>query len=229
MKLFYSPGACSLAPHIVLHELGGPFAVECVAIADGDHLKPQYLKINPRGRVPALLVDGIVIRENSAILAWLGHQGTGLFPSVGSLSAARASEWMAWLTSAVHISFAQLWRGLRFSDDATQHASIRARWLSVIGEQFKEIEGALTGKRYALGDTYSVVDANLLPFYRWGSLVGFAMRPRFPNWTYHTELMLERDAVRRTIAVEGIEMWPPTDDSVRWAKNDESREARRSC
>jgi glutathione S-transferase len=211
VKLFYSPGACSLAPHIVLYELGRPFEVERVVIANGDHLKPEYLKINPRGRVPTLLVDGTVIRENSAILTWLGQQGAGLFPPLGSLPAAHASEWLAWLTSALHISFAQIWRGLRFSDDATQHAAIRARGLSALAEQFEEIEGALVGKRYVLGDTYSVVDANLLPFFRWGSRMGFPMRSRFPNWTCHTERMLERDAVRRTIAVEGINMWPTPD------------------
>src|SRR5580704_10437676 len=152
VKLFYSPGACSLASHIVLNELGRPFAIERVVLANGDHLKPEYLKINPRGRVPALLVDGAVIRENSAILTWLGQQGTVLFPAIGTLSAARASEWLAWLTSAVHISFAQIWRGNRFSDDATQHASIRARGLATLVEQFAEIEGALAENRYVLGD-----------------------------------------------------------------------------
>ena len=211
MKLYYSPGACSFASHIVLNELGHPFEVERVVIANGDNLKPEYLKINPRGRVPVLLVDGAVIRENSAILTWLGQQGAGLFPPVGSIPAARASEWLAWLTSAVHISFGQIWRGHRFSDDATHHASIRARGLTVLGEQFDEIERALSRTSYVLGEDYSVIDANILPFYRWGTRVGFSMRSRFPHWTRHTERMLDRDAVRRTIAVEGIDMWPPKD------------------
>lgn len=211
MKLFYSPGACSLAPHIILYELGRPFSVQPVVIAEGAQLKPEYLKINPRGRLPVLLVDGAAIRENSAILTWLGQQGAGLFPTIGSLPAARASEWMGWLTSAVHISFAQIWRGVRFSDDAAQHAAIRARGLVTLAEQFAEIEGALSETRFALGDSYSVVDANLMPFYRWGSRVGFAMRPRFPNWTRLTERVLDRDAVRRTIAAEGIDMWSAAD------------------
>jgi glutathione S-transferase len=211
VKLFYSPGACSFAPHIVLHELGRPFEVERVVIANGDQLKPQYIKINPRGRLPTLLVDGVAIRENSAILTWLGQQATDLFPPVGSILAARASEWLAWLTSAVHISFMLIWRAPRFSDDTAHHAAIRARGLATLAEQFGEIEAALSKARYTLGDSYSVVDANLMPFYRWGSRVGFNMRTRFPTWTAHTERMLERDAVRRTVAVEGIDMWPPPD------------------
>ncbi len=214
MKLFYSPGACSLASHIVLHELGRPFDVERVVIANGDHLKPAYLKINPRGRIPALLVDDVVITETVAILTWLGQQGPGLLPRVGSIQAASATAWLTWLTSSVHISFALVWRGHRFTDDATQHAAIRARGLSMLAEQLQEIEDALKGSRYILGESYSVVDANLLHFYRWGSRVGFAMRSRFPNWTNHTERMLDRGAVRRAIAAEGIEMWPAPDS---WA------------
>lgn len=211
MKLYYSPGACSLASHIVLNELGRPFSAERVVIANGDNLKPEYLKINPRGRVPALIVEGTTIRENSAILTWLGQQSAGLFPSVGSLPAARASEWLAWLTSVVHISFVQIWRGQRLSDDTAHHAAIRTRGLATLAQQFAEIEAELSAARYALGESYSVVDANLMPFYRWGSRVGFAMRSCCPNWTSHTERLLERDAVRRTIATEGIDMWPAPD------------------
>src|SRR5579871_432375 len=121
LKLYYSPGACSLASHVVLHELCVPFTAVRIVIAEGAHLRPEYLAINPRGRVPTLIVDGIPVTENSAILTWLGQQDSRLFPAPGTLAAARASEWLAWLTSAVHIAFAQVWRGARFSDDVSSH------------------------------------------------------------------------------------------------------------
>jgi glutathione S-transferase len=203
-KLYYSPGACSLAPHIILHETGAPFATECVKIAEGEHLRPDYHAINPRGRVPTLIVEGVAVTENSAILTWLGQKDGRLFPSLGTLAAARASEWLAWLTSSVHISFAQIWRGTRFSDDGSSHPAIRERGLATAAQQFDEIEGRLRTSPFALGADYSVVDPNLLVFYRWGHRLGFPMRERYPSWTRHTERLLERDAVQRAIATEGI-------------------------
>jgi glutathione S-transferase len=224
LKLYYSPGACSFAPHIILNEIGAPFATERVVLAEGAHLKPEYLAINPRGRVPTLIVGGETITENAAILTWLGQQDGRFFPVAGSLAAARASEWLAWLTSSVHISFAQIWRGSRFSDDAGQHDAIRARGLTTLAQQFNEIENKLGTGPFALGSDYSVVDPNLLTFYRWGNRVGFTMRQRFPAWTQHTERLLERDAVQRTITTEGIVIFADPDPWVASAPKMMTRE-----
>jgi glutathione S-transferase len=204
LKLYYSPGASSLASHILLHELGIPFTTERVVLAEGAHLRPEYLAINPRGRVPTLIVEGVAVTESSAILTWLGQQDPRFFPAPGTLAAARASEWLAWLTSAVHISFAQIWRGVRFSDDVSHHDAIRARGKHALAEQFAEIEERLSAGPFALGIYYSVVDPNLLAFYRWGDRVGFSMREQYPAWTRQTERLLERPAVQQTIAAEGI-------------------------
>ena len=204
IKLYYSPGACSFASHIVLHETGVPFTAERVVIADGANIRPEYLAINPRGRVPTLIVDGAAVTENSAILTWLGQRDGRLFPARGTLAAARASEWLAWLTSAVHISFAQIWRGHRFADDILHHEAIRARGLKTLEQHFAEIEGRLVTGPFALGSDYSVVDPNLLVFYRWGNRIELPMRERYPAWTRHTETLLARDAVQKTIAAEGI-------------------------
>lgn len=212
LSFYYSPGACSLASHILLHETGEPFTPHRVTLAKGEHLLPDYLAINPRGRVPALKIGDQVVTENAAILAWLGDR-CGLMPPAGSLDRIRALEWLAWLTSTVHIGFAQVWRGARFSDDAGQHDAIRRSGIATIARHFAEIEARIEGD-HALAAGHSVVDANLLPFYRWGSRMGFDMRARFPRWTAHTKRMLDRPSVQATIAAEEIEMWPAADPFV---------------
>src|SRR5256885_6451987 len=119
LKLFYSPGACSLVPHIALEETGAEFETVRVTLAQGEHLKPEYLSINPQARVPALATDGGVITENLAIL----HFIAGVCRSAGSIpvhdvhAAARVTELLSWFASSVHVAFAEVWRGSRFTDD----------------------------------------------------------------------------------------------------------------
>jgi glutathione S-transferase len=208
--LYYSPGACSFAAHIVLREIGARFELKRITLAKAENRTPEFLAINPLARVPVLVVEDQLITELPAILTWLGQQ-SGLFRTAGTLDAIRCSEWLAWLTSSVHISFAQIWRGERFSADRTTYDGIRAHGLATLAEQFASIEKRLSAKGYALGDTYSVVDPNLLVFYRWGGRVGFDMRRKFPLWTLHAERVLERPAVQAAIAAEGIDIWPEAD------------------
>ena len=210
--LYYSPGACSLASHVALKEWGAAFEARRVTIAKGEHLHPDYLAFNPRGRVPTLIVGGKPIRENSGILTWIGQQ-SGLYPAAGTYEAAKCGEWLGWMTSVVHISFALIWRGERFVTDKALHPALRQRGYDLVGENYAEIDHALSQTPYALGDTYSVVDCNLLPFYRWGGRIGLDMRA-YPNWRAHTARLLERDAVLEAIAAEGIDIhdaMPPPD------------------
>jgi glutathione S-transferase len=211
LKLYYSPGASSFAAHIVLNELEVPFTLERVMLANGEHHMLEFLTVNPRARVPVLIVEGKPVTELSGILTWLGQQGKDLFPATGTLAAIQCSEWLAWLTSSVHISFAQIWRGERFSGDLEDHIAIRNKGVSALGQQFADIEVKLSRKRYALGNAYSVADPNLLVFYRLGSRVGFDMRKEFPAWTVHAHRLLERPAVKAAIATEGIVIWPEAD------------------
>lgn len=210
LALYYSPGACSLAAHIALQEWGRPFEARRVLIAKGEHLSPDYLALNPQGRIPLLLVDGHPIRENSGILTWIGQQA-GLYPERGSLEAARCAELLGWLTSGVHISFALIWRGERFIDDKRLYPLLRARGLAALQSQFRDIEQGLQQGPYWLGESYSVADCNLFPFYRWGWRVGFDMEAEFPAWSAHVQRLLARPAVAKTVAAEGIEMKLPPD------------------
>lgn len=203
LALYYSPGACSLAAHAALREWGAPFDARPVLVAKGEHVQPEYLALNPRGRVPTLVIDGEPIRELSGILTWIGQQ-SGLFPEAGTIEAARCGEWLGWLTSTVHIGFAQIWRGHRFATDAAHHEAIRQRGYDTVGECFREIDTALKHTPYVLGDALSVADLNLIFFYRWGGRIGLDMPGHYPAWRDHTERVAARPAVRTTLDIEGI-------------------------
>jgi glutathione S-transferase len=206
IKLYYSPGACSLAPHIVLEELGLPYGVVRISTAEGQQRSPEYLRINPRGRVPTLVVDNKVLVENVAILAFLG----GGFPAKGLWPAktwdqAQALSMMAWLADTVHPAFAHIFRAERFADDAAAIEAVKAKGRTTYWGCLQEIDGLLAGKQWAVGSRYCVVDAYLVVFYRWGNRNGFAM-DHLRHYTALIDRVLARPAVKKVMADEGITM-----------------------
>ncbi len=212
IALYHSPGACSLAPHIALEEAGAAFEPRRVAIAAGDHKKPDYLAINPHGFVPALEVDGTVITENIAVLTWIAasYPEAGLLPFGEPLALARCLQRMAFLSSSLHIAFAQTWRAERFTPDESAHAAIVAGGRARIQAYFDEIETALSASDYFAGDRYSLADPYLFVFFRWGNRIGLDMSQ--PAWAAHSRRLLARPAVRRALEREGLaeaEFLPP--------------------
>jgi len=204
LALYYSPGACSLAAHAALREWGAPFEPRRVTVAKGEHLTAKYLALNPHARVPLLMIDERPIRENSGILTWIG-QNSGLYPDDGTYQAALCGQWLGWLTSVVHISFAMIWRGERFTHDKALYPAIRQRGYDWVGQQFGEIEETLAEHPYALGETYSVADCNLLPFYRWGGRIGLDMSD-YPAWGAWVARVAARPAVKAALEVEDISL-----------------------
>jgi glutathione S-transferase len=208
--LYYSPGACSLAPHIVLEEIGEPFEARRVAIAEGKHLAPEYLRLNPRGRVPTLVIDGQPVTEAAAILLHLAHRHAALnLLSAGALARARCFEWLLFLASSVHIAYAQLWRPRRFLPSEADAAALISSGRADIVRYNGEIEARI-GSGWLLDEGFSIADAYLFPFYRWGVRIGLDMEASAPRWTRWKDRMLDRPAVRRALATEGIgTSWAP--------------------
>jgi glutathione S-transferase len=202
--LYYSPGACSLAPHIALEELGIPYEAVRISTAEGKQRSPEYLRINPRGRVPALAVDGKVLVENVAILSFLG----GGFPAGGLWPAktwdqAQALSMMAWLADTVHPAFAHLYRPERYVEGPACIDAVKAGGRKSFGDGLAEIDRLVAGKKWAVGGRFSVLDGYLLVFYRWGNRASFAVRD-LANYTAHIERLLARPAVKKVMADEGI-------------------------
>lgn len=203
MILYYSPGACSLVAHIALEQAGADFTLSRVTLAQGEHRTPDYLKINPHARVPALDVDGQVITENIAILNFLASRfhADGSVPLDDPLIAARCNELLGWCASTVHIAFAEVWRPERFSPDTAVHAAIEQGGRAALTGFFTEIEG-LAGEGWTVGDRLSAVDCYFLVFFRWGGRIGVDMAA-FPRWADLARRVAERPAVGRALATEG--------------------------
>ena len=201
-RLYYSPGACSLATHVVLEEIGEPFETRRVAIAEGANKKAEYLAVNPRGFVPALEVEGQILTESPAILAYLASTGGGrhLAPERGTVAYGQALRWLAWISGTLHGAYARFWRPERFLPAEADASDLIARGKADVIAGCAEIEAGI-GEPWALGGAFSIVDANLLPFYRWGVRIGLDLEP-YPRWTALTRETLRRPAVRRAIATE---------------------------
>jgi len=204
LKLFYSPGACSLVAHIALEESGAEFEPVRVTLAQAEHLKPEYLEINPHARVPALATGHGVVTENIAILNLIADLfgKDGSVPRDDPYAAARCNELLGWCASTVHISFAQIWRAARFTRDESIHPAIVAGGRENLESQFAEIE-AQSGEGWLAGGRFTAADSYALTFFRWGRRIGMDMAA-FPRWAAHLERLLERPAVQRVLEREGL-------------------------
>ena len=204
LKLFYSPGACSMVTHIALEESGAEFEPVRVTLAQAEHLKPEYLDINPHARVPALATGHGVVTENIAILNLIADLfgKDGSVPRDDPYAAARCNELLGWFASTVHISFAQIWRAARFTRDESIHPAIVAGGRENLESQFAEIE-ALSGEGWLAAGRFTAADAYALTFFRWGRRISMDMAV-FPRWAAHLERLLERPAVQRVLEREGL-------------------------
>lgn len=189
---------------MALREWGAAFEPRRVIVAKGEHLTPDYRALNSHARAPLLMIDERPIRENSGILTWIGQQ-SGLYPEDGTYQAAVCGQWLGWLTSVVHISFAMIWRGERFSHDKAPYPAIRQRGYDWVGQQFAEIDDTLAERPYILGAAYSVADCNLLPFYRWGGRIGLDMS-LYPAWGAWAARVSPRPAIKAALEVEEISL-----------------------
>ncbi len=204
MKLFYSPGACSLAAHIALEEAGAIFEPVRTAIIDQQHRAPAFLAKNPQGRVPVLENDGQILTELTAILLYVDQRfaAAQLMPS-DPWQYAQVASLMAFLTNNVHIAFAGIWRAERFSADAATHPSLERQGRQNLLEHFSWIESKLPAQGWVGGECFSLADINLLPFYRFGWRVDLDMR-QYPRYTALVAAACERQAVQRVLHREGV-------------------------
>lgn len=214
-RLYYSPGACSLAVHIILEEIGVPYEAEIRSAKNGEGTTTaEYLALNPKGRVPALTgVPGgyggapNLLTEAVAILLFLArsHPEQKLLPA-NPAGEARCLEWLSWISVDLHgIGYGQLWRPHRFVADPKLHEAVKARGIENIRVGYDHVDHLLSDRRdWAVPGQYTIVDAYLIVFWLWGGRVGFDMEADCPNWARLMAKVLARPAVQRAIRQEGI-------------------------
>ncbi len=206
--LYFWPGACSLAAHIAIEEAGIPFQARKVDFAAAAQRSPEYLAINPKGRVPALLCPWGVLTETPAILAYLGRldgHPAPMWPE-DAIQQAVCSEWMTWLAATVHIAYAHISRAERYAHSEPGRAEVARVGVTACKPLWDEIELRLSGREWATDAGYTVVDPYLQVFWNWGrgARLAYDMPAEFPTWTAHANRLAARPAVRRAFAQEGI-------------------------
>lgn len=202
MTLYFSPGACSMASHIGLEESGAPYEEKPTLLPKGEQKTEAYLKINPRGKVPALSVDGKVITENTAILTYIARRfpEKNLMPK-DPVEEARCIGTMAWFSNMVHPSYQRYMRSERFAEGDAAQASVKEMGKKSFWDNLKEIDSLLEGKQWMVGDQFSVADGYGLVFYGWG-LRGELPMKDLKNYTAWKDRMVKRPAVRKILESE---------------------------
>lgn len=204
-KIFYSPGACSLASHIALAEAGAPYEAVRVNFAAGEQRSPQYLAVNPKGRVPALVTDKGILTETPAILMWIAqtHPQLKLAPLDDPWAFAQAQSFNSYLCSTVHVHHAHRTRGSRWADDEASQDGMKKKVAQNMTDSFALIERDMLKGPWVLGAGYSVCDPYLFTLSAWleGDSVDIA---KFPRVHDHYKRMLERPAVRRALTEQGL-------------------------
>jgi glutathione S-transferase len=203
LKLFYSPGACSFVSHIALEEAGAEFEPVRVMLSEGEQMKPEYLAINPHARVPALGTDRGVITEQIAILNFIADEfgAAGSVPRGDAFAAAKCNELLGWFASSVHISFATIWRGSRFTGDESVWPTLAAGGRSALEKHFAEIE-ALCGDGWLVADQFTAADSYAGIFYRWGRRIEMDMSA-YQRWASLVGRVIDRPATQRVLEREG--------------------------
>ena len=203
LTLYYAPGACSMAAHIVLEESGEKYQPKKVDLAGGEQRTEGYLKINPQGRVPALgLDDGTPLAENTAILPYLGKR-FGLWPK-DALGEARALSVIGFFASSVHPAHAHISRPERYATDTSYFPNIQEQGKKTFHTHLQQIDAMLAGRQW-LSEQYSVLDPYAFTFYAWGVRRELPMG-ELKSYTAFKDRMLLRPAVRRVVEDEKVKV-----------------------
>jgi len=203
LTLFYAPGACSMAAHIVLEESGEKYQPHRMDLSKGEQKTSEYMKIHPLGRVPALkLDDGSPLSENTAILPYLGKRFE-MWPS-DPVKEARALSHIGFFASSVHPAHAHIGRPERYTEDKSAFPGIQAMGKKSFHDYLKQIDAMYVGRDW-LSDAYSVLDPYAFVFFTWGVRRELPMS-ELKAYTALKDRMMKRPAVQRVAADEGVKL-----------------------
>jgi len=203
LKLFYTVNTCALASHIALEEAGAEYTTVRLDFRTNDQRKPEYLAINPKARVPALVTDDGVLTETPAILAFIAQSfpRARLAPLDKPYEFARAQAFNSYLCSTVHVAHAHRMRGYRWADDPAAIKEMQRKAPAAVGECFDLIEREMFKGPWVMGEAYTVCDPYLFTLAQWLEADGVDPA-RFPKIRDHRVRMSERPAVKKALAEE---------------------------
>jgi glutathione S-transferase len=200
MKLYFSPGACSLASHIALHESGLPFEIDQFIAATGMTTSGEDFKqVNPKGYVPAIrLNDGSVLTEGAAVLQYIADQNplSGLAPKAGTMERYRLQEWLTFIGTEIHKSYSPLFNKAVLPE-------VKSRSFDLLTRRLGYVETELASKPYLMGEHFTVADAYLFVVVKWSERVGFDLA-QFPRIREYLARIFTRATVQAAMKAEGL-------------------------
>ena len=203
IKLYYAPHTCSLASHIALEDAGADYSTVRISFADDEQRKAEYLAVNPKGRVPALVTDRGILTETPAMLAFIAQSfpQARLAPLDDPFRFAELQAFNSYLCSTLHVAHAHRMRGYRWADDAAAIAAMQHKVPESVGACYELIEHKMLGAPWVMGDAYTICDPYLFTIAQWLEADGVDPS-RFPKVCDHRRRMSERPEVQRAIAEE---------------------------
>ena len=203
LTLYYARNTCALATHIALEDAGASFTAKRVDFAAGEQRSPEYLAINPKGRVPALVTPQGVLTETPALLVYIAqtHPAAVLAPFDDAFALAQCQAFASYLASTVHVAHAHLPRGSRWADEPASIEDMKRKTSANMRDCFRLIERDLFAGPWAMGELYSVIDPYLYTVTSWLGAHGIEVA-EFPAIADHFARMNERESVRRVLATE---------------------------
>jgi glutathione S-transferase len=203
IKLFYAPHTCALASHIALEEAGCDYELARIDFDANDQRKPEYLAINPKGRVPALETERGILTETPAILAFIAQSfpQARLAPVEDPFAFARTQAFNSYLCATAHVAHSHRMRGSRWADDASAIAAMQRKVPSSVSECFGLIEQNMLRGPWVMGDAYTICDAYLFTLAQWLEADGVDLST-LPKVAEHRRLVSQRPTTERAIAAE---------------------------
>ena len=200
LKLFYSPGSCALASHIALEESGAAYETRRIDFGSAEQTKPEYLAINPKGRVPALMTDRGILTESPAILLYIAQSfpAAQLAPLADPFALAKMQAFNSFMCATVHVAHAHRVRAYRWTDDGAAIETMKQKAPQNMRDSFAMIERDMLTGPWVMGDSYSVADGYLFTLARWLEGDGVDVK-EFPKVTAHMQRINERPAVKKVL------------------------------
>jgi glutathione S-transferase len=203
LKLYYAPGTCALASHIALQEAGAAYTTERLDFKSNQQNSPEYLAINPKGRVPSLVTDRGILTETPAMLAFIAQSfpQAKLAPFDDAFAFAQVQAFNSYLCSTVHVAHAHKGRGYRWAADEASFADMKRVVPRSVGAGFALIERSMLKGPWVMGETYTICDPYLFTLAGWleGDSVDLSALPKVAD---HRKRMSERPAVQKVLAEE---------------------------
>jgi len=207
LKLYFATGTCALATHIALEEAGAPYEAVQLDFGSQAQRSPEYLAVNPKGRVPALVTESGTLTETPALLVYVAQRfpAAELAPLADPFALAQVQEFNSYLCATAHVAHAHGRRGSRWADDAAAIEAMKQKVPATMTDCAALIENKLLKGPWVMGERYTICDPYLFTIATWleGDGVDTAKLPRVVE---HRRRMLARPAVQKAVAAEGTQI-----------------------